>query len=428
MNKDAGYIQDVSYPAHFHREIQPLWLATLNRLLGSAPPDLTRPYSYCELGCGVGINLLVAAATDPQGQFVGVDINPQHLAIARSAAESIGLTNIQFIQADFSQFARDNNWFFDFIVSHGVWSWIPAQQQQAMLQLVQKFLKPRGIFYLHYMCHPGATQMMPLQKLLLELARGQQGTSEQKMQAGLVLLKQMDAAGAFHDQPRLRGSLQALQQQNLAYLAHDLLADHWRPQHSADMHRLVAQTGAVLLGSADPLENLDVLSIPGQLQPLLAQQGTAALRETFKDIARNQHHRRDLFQRDPVRLAPLEQVQGMDTMRFQLLPGAPSAGPVTFKTPIGEIQGPAELLTPLLGALASGPVSFARLRQLPVFTEQLGVLAQTLQMLLWSGHVHPVREGAPASPEQLQRLNQWIKRQQLALQLVPECGMAVHRL
>ena len=85
MTYAAGYVQDVAYPAHFHREIQPLWLSMLTRFLGSAPPDLTRPYSYCELGCGVGINLLVAAATNPQGQFVGVDFNERHLTIARDA-------------------------------------------------------------------------------------------------------------------------------------------------------------------------------------------------------------------------------------------------------------------------------------------------------------------------------------------------------
>lgn len=30
MNEEtAGYVQDVAYPVHFHREIQPLWLTTL---------------------------------------------------------------------------------------------------------------------------------------------------------------------------------------------------------------------------------------------------------------------------------------------------------------------------------------------------------------------------------------------------------------
>lgn len=422
----AGYVQDVSYPAHFHREIQPLWLTTLTRFLGSAPPDLARPYSYCELGCGVGINLLVAAATNPQGQFVGVDFNERHLAIAREAAESAGLTNIRFIQADFTQFVRDNNLYFDFIVCHGVWSWISPVQQQAILQLVQTFLKPRGLFYLHYMCHPGATQMVPLQKLLIELARVQTGSSEQKMQAGLKLLGQMDDAGAFHDQPRLRGGLQVLKQQNLAYLAHDLLADHWRPQHAVDVHRLAGQAGAVHLGSADPFENLESLSIPGKLQSLLAQHASPAVRETFKDLARQQHQRRDLFQRAPERLSPAAQVQGVDAIHFQRLPGSPTAGPITFATPIGEIQGPAEIFTPLLAALAQGPVSFAQLRRLPAFVGQLGLLSQSLQMLMWRGHVHPLREDPGTNAEQAGKLSRWIERQGLALKLVKECGTAVH--
>ena len=426
MSKATGYIRDIAYPAHFHREIQPLWLGTMARFLGSAAPALSGSYSWCELGCGVGINLLIAAATDPQGQFVGVDFNEQHLAVARSAAEFIGLSNIRFIHADFGSFARDNNLYFDVIVSHGVWSWIDPAQQQAVLQLVQQFLKPRGLFYLHYMAHPGASQMLSLQKLLLELSRGQQGSSAQKLETGLALLAQMDEAGAFHDQPRLRTGLQTLRQQNLAYLAHDLLAEHWQPQHSADMHRRVSQAGPVYLGSADPFENIDNLSIPGNLQPLLAQQRSMAVRETFKDVARQQHQRRDLFQRSPARLSPAEQVQGMDSIGFCLLPGAAAAVPLSFETPIGAIEGPSAIFTPLLAALNSGPVSFAELRTLPAFAGQLGLLSQSLLMLLWAGHVHPVAATSPAATPQLQRLVQWIGQQKLALQLVPECATAVH--
>lgn len=426
MKKEAGYVLDVAYPAHFHREIQPVWLTALAQFLGSAPPDITAPYSYCELGCGVGVNLLVAAATNPRGQFVGVDFNERHLAIARDAARSIGLDNIRFIQADFTHFARDNNLFFDFIVSHGVWSWIAPGQQQSILQLLQRSLKPRGLLYLHYMCHPGATPMLPVQKLLNELAHQRAGSAEQNIQAGLELLGRLDAGGAFVDQPGLSARLQALPEKGAAYLAHDFLTDYWRPQHSADMHRLAAQAGVSFLGSAEPFDNLERLSIPGNLQPILASITAPAVRETVKDLARNQHQRRDLFQRDPQRLTAEQHLQQLDALRFRLLPGAPGSGAVHFATPIGPINGPEEIFSPLLQALAARPASFAELRQLPVFAGNVGLLSQSLQMLMWRGHVHPLRPGPAANAQWLGRLNEWITRQQLRLQVVEDCGTAIH--
>ena len=427
MSTDDGYVMDVAYPPHFHKEIQPVWLASLVQFLSTTAPDITKPYSYCELGCGMGINLLVAAATNPLGQFIGVDANDKALVVARAATKSIGLTNLRFVHADFAHFAQHNNLFFDFVVSHGVWSWIAPYQQQNILQLVAKFLKPRGLFYLHYMSHPGATQMVPIQALLSGLAKQMPGgSSVQKLSAALDFISQLDAAGAFIDQPQLSDKVRALKHKAPRYLAHDFLTDHWAPQHSVDVHRLVAQAGLTYLGSANALENLDNLSIPGAIQPLLSSLASPAMRERVKDIARNQHQRSDLFQRAPT---PLEQQQVLlqiDTLRFQALPQAPRSGAVTFRTPIGEIQGPSETFSPLLERLAEGPATFAELRQLPAFAGAIGTLSQSLQMLMWNNYVHPQRSDGLDTSAQVSRLTTWLEKNQLKLKLVADCGTAAH--
>lgn len=425
MSTNDGYVMDVAYPPHFHKEIQPVWLASQAQFLGSAAPDLAKPYSYCELGCGMGINLLVAAATNPQGQFVGVDANEQALAIATAGAKAIGLDNVRFVHADFARFAQDNTLFFDFVVSHGVWSWIAPAQQQNILQLVAKSLKPKGLFYLHYMCHPGATRMIPVQKLLNDLARQLPGTSQEKLTAALEFVGKLDAAGAFADQPDLSSKISALKQQHPAYLAHDFLTDRWAPQHSVDVHQFVAQAGVTYIGSANAFDNLETLCVPGAIQPLLTGLGSPALRETVKDLAANRHQRTDLFQRAPERLSQQQVLAQVDALRFQALPGAPRTGGLSFRTPIGEIQGPAEALSPLLERLHQGPATFSELRQLQAFTARIATLSQSLQMLLWQGHTHPQRPESLAT-EKASKLQAWIERNQLRLKIVPECGTAMH--
>lgn len=423
--KQSGYVTDVTYPAHFHKEIQPVWLATVATLKGLQVPDIAQGYSYCELGCGLGVNLLVAAACNPLGEFVGVDFNAQHIAFARQSAEALGLKNLRFIQADFAEFAQSNALFFDFMVSHGVWSWIPASTQQQVFKAIQRGLKPKGLFYLHYMCHPGSTQMMPVQKLLNELAHSLSGTSEQNMGAGLDLLARLDLAGVFHDQPTLSASLAQLQKMNKAYLAHDLLSDHWNPQHSVDVHRMAAQFGLTYLDSANAFEMIEALSIPQSAQALIANVSSPAVRETLKDLARNQRQRQDLFQKQPQALTAEVCVQRISQMVFELMPAAPHSGGQVFRTPIGDIDGPAELLSPLLQRLAQGPAQVAELCRLPVYAGNLPQLMQSLLLLMWRGHVHPQRPDGPANPVEAGALRSWIKQHDLKIEAVPSCGTAV---
>ncbi|WP_244216309.1 class I SAM-dependent methyltransferase [Phytopseudomonas daroniae] len=414
---------DVAYPAHFNKEIQPVWLASVANFLGSVAPDIQMPYSYCELGCGVGIDLLVAAATNPKGKFVGVDFNEEHLRLARNAANVLELKNVRFIQADFESFARQNNMLFDFVVLHGVWSWVAPKYQKSVLQIVAKSLAPNGIFYLHYMCHPGATHLISAQKLINDLSHCLVSGSEQSVQAGLDLLSALDEVGVFADQPKLKAHLQVLRKKNAAYLAHDFLTDYWRPQHSVDVHKLVAQAGVSYLGSADPYENQDALSIPGGVQPLLTTLPSPAMQEMVKDLARGQHQRKDIYQRGARSLSPQEHLEHLDCIRFQLLPAAPRSGGVRFSTPIGVIEGPAAVFDPLLQVLAKGAASFSELRQQPAFTGEPGILLQALQMLMWRGNVHPLRPEQQEAPC-TDNLKQWLCANNIDLDLVPECGTA----
>ncbi|MCD9028804.1 class I SAM-dependent methyltransferase [Luteimonas sp. BDR2-5] len=232
MNRTDGYTTDVSYPAFFHKEMQPVWLSSVVRFLGFAAPDVAKPFTFCELGCGIGINLLVAAASHPQARFVGVDFNERHLRTARDAARSSGLENIEFVHAGFAGFARDNRARFDFVTTHGVWSWIAPEHRASLLECVAAALEPGGLFYLHYMCHPGSTDMLPVQHLLNVFSHHVPGTSAQRAQAGLDLLHQLGEAGLFVDRPAVLARLRKLRETDPNHLAHEFLTDHWRPQHS----------------------------------------------------------------------------------------------------------------------------------------------------------------------------------------------------
>ncbi|CAM5195861.1 hypothetical protein OURE66S_03397 [Oligella ureolytica] len=429
MNRQDGYIIDTSYPLHFYKEMQPTWLSYIANTLGCVSPDFTKAYSYCELGCATGIGLLVAAASNPMGKFVGVDFNAEHIATADAIARKAGIKNVEFILASFDDFAEKYTQKFDVIVTHGVWSWLAPKAQMGIMQITHKLLKPQGLLYLQYMCYPGSARLISLQKILHEVSIHDQGKSSvESIKEGLTLLRFLadNGAGLFVDNPELEKELAALEKENPAYLAHDFLTDYWRPQHSADVHRIFSQTEMTYIGSANALENMDNVSVPGNLQALIAQTKSRALQETLRDTARHQNQRIDIFQKQPQTFDDGQYEKVIDNFVYKALPNLPKAGAVVFETPIGKITGPEEIFSPLIKALELGEKSFAELRQIDIFNNQPGLLLQSLNMLMWADYIHPLRQDDEEGTAHIE-LQAWIDEQTLPLTLAPECGTAVRK-
>lgn len=425
MTWNDGYICDVGYPAFFYKEMQPLWLSTVAGLRGFAVTDADGPIALCELGCGVGVNLLVAAACHPDGHFTGVDFNEEHLRLARDAARECGIGNVEFIHADFATFSRQNDRQFDYVTCHGAWSWIAPQHRAALLDCAARGLKPQGLFYLHYMCHPGSTEMLQFQHLLNLCAHHLPGPSPRRAQTGMALLKQVAEAGLFAQRPAMLQHLANMARRDPADIAHEFLTDHWHPQHSVDVHRTAGEAGLALLGSADVFANLDVsLSVPGRMQQLVRRTAAPALAETLKDMARNAHQRMDLFQKQAAPSSRETVMAHLRTLRMKALPGAPRHGPVTFETPIGPITGPEAVFTPLLERLAQGPATGTDLLALPVFAGDADALLQALQLLMMQQIAHPALQQPRMASDQVERLSRWLARNGLALSILADCATA----
>ncbi|WP_058834140.1 class I SAM-dependent methyltransferase [Luteimonas abyssi] len=394
----------VAYPPHFHREQMPLWLHATATALGHAAPDPSRPYRWCELGCGAGLTARVAAACNPTGHFTAIDMDAAQIARARAAAADDGLENLAFVEADLRDPALRDGAPFDFVVLHGVWAWVDATVRAAILALLQARLAPGGLVAVGYMSHPGASPLQGAQRLLAEAARHLEGDPETRVRQALGLLRALADAGAgfFAEHPGALRQLEAMERESPAYLVHEFLGAHWQPQHAADTIRAFAGTGCAFIGSATPIENIDALSVPAALQPHLRTLPPGPLAETARDLARNQSLRRDLFQRvqpgadAPHRLDPVAHLAALDALRFAALPGAPAAADhgLRLDTRIGPVDAPGGWVGPVLRALADGPQRFEALRRLPPFAEAPGLLNQVLQLLMWAGHVHPLHAAA----------------------------------
>ncbi len=108
-----------------------------------------------ELGCARGVNLMAIAARAPEARLVGIDIDPAAIDVARHRADAAGLNNVDFRVGDVSDDTLRLEPF-DYVLVHGVFSWVPDAVRDALLRLVRRALSPQGIAYLSYDAKPGA--------------------------------------------------------------------------------------------------------------------------------------------------------------------------------------------------------------------------------------------------------------------------------
>src|SRR5262245_17240386 len=163
MNSHVDYAVDIPYAFVFTRELAPAWLDHVALSAGFQAPVRERGFTWCDLGCGQGISAALFAATHPAGQFYGIDAMPAHIEHAQRFAEEAGIGNVHFHSTDFAEAADIAFEGFDYIVAHGVYSWVDEATQAAMRRFIDRHLKPGGLVYISYNAMPGRAPDLPFQ-------------------------------------------------------------------------------------------------------------------------------------------------------------------------------------------------------------------------------------------------------------------------
>ena len=144
---------EVPYTSLPFLQTHPDRLACLATLFGLQPPALDA-CRVLELGCASGGNLVPMAVALPRARFVGVDLSPVQIADARTVVAALALDNIEFRAASIADV--DDSWgAFDYIIAHGVFSYVPPAVQQRMLEICARQLTPHGIAFISYNTLPG---------------------------------------------------------------------------------------------------------------------------------------------------------------------------------------------------------------------------------------------------------------------------------
>jgi methyltransferase-like protein len=240
------YLYD-SFPV---AESHPDRLAGVAALFGVRPAPISR-CRVLELGCGLGGNLIPHAVAYPASDFVGVDQSSRQIAIAQADVEAMGLTNAHFRAADILELGEEIGRF-DYVICHGVYSWVPDDVQEKILRICGEHLNPGGVAFVSYNTLPG-WHMRGMLRDVLRREVDPSGTPEERIARAREFLKLFDRLPGDEGglaQRWLRSEVELLGRLSNKYLYYEHLIERNDPKYFRDFAAEAAKARLAYLGDA----------------------------------------------------------------------------------------------------------------------------------------------------------------------------------
>jgi methyltransferase-like protein/2-polyprenyl-3-methyl-5-hydroxy-6-metoxy-1,4-benzoquinol methylase len=176
---------ETPYDSYPYYQTTPEKLATLGELFGMDTPKIETA-RVLELGCAAGGNLIPHAVHYPKGKYVGVDLSKVQIEEGQAHIKALGLNNIELKHCSITDIDESFGKF-DYIICHGVLSWVPEAVQEKIFETVSKNLSPNGIAYISYNTLPGWNMVRTIRDMMLYHVRGFASPQEKVSQARALL-------------------------------------------------------------------------------------------------------------------------------------------------------------------------------------------------------------------------------------------------
>ena len=284
----------VAYPGYTHAQTHPNRLAVTGALFGLEPAPVTR-CRVLELGCGNGSNLVPMAFGLPDSQFIGLDLAAEPIVQGQQMISELGLANVQLLHGNITEFDGRHGKF-DYIIAHGVYSWVPKEVREHLLAICRRCLAPHGIAFISYNALPGSHLRKMVREMMLFHIRDLRDPAERVRQAK-ALAQFLAGAVDTNDVYRLwmKSELETICRHEAGHLYHDELAEISEPFYFTQFVDHAARHGLKYLGEADYSE----MFAHGFTEPTRAtlQQlsGNRILREQYLDFLRCRRFRQTLL-------------------------------------------------------------------------------------------------------------------------------------
>ena len=251
MTDTLDSYDQIPYDAVPIPDTHPDHLCVLGRIFGlpTADPERCR---VLEFGCADGANIIPLAYYLQRSEFVGVELSQVQVDTGRVLIEQLQLKNIELLHHDVLTLP-DTLGTFDYIIAHGIYSWVPPPVQSRILELCGALLAPHGVAYISYNTLPGWRGRAMLRDMLLHHCRNLH-TPRERLQAAEELLDFLHHGYAELESPSvdwLKQEVAHLRSASRSYLFHEYLEDTNAPILFSDFMQRAQQHGLKYLCDSD---------------------------------------------------------------------------------------------------------------------------------------------------------------------------------
>lgn len=205
----------------------PATLEAYAALVGISAPN-PKSARVLELGATYGGNIISQALFNPDATFVGIELSQEQVEKGNEVIANAGLTNVSLIQSDIASIGSEIGTF-DYIIAHGVYSWVDDGVKDALLRLIDEHLAEDGIAYISYNTYPGWHTMDEVRQLMMFSNRDKtQFNHKEKVLHGKTIGSIVGSQILKYDNLKERnskflGALRSVLQKDEYYVGHDHL-------------------------------------------------------------------------------------------------------------------------------------------------------------------------------------------------------------
>jgi len=257
MSWSKGYYTDTGYAHGFYSQLTPLSIYWAALIKGHILP--IDKFRYIDMGCGQGYNLIMNAINHPEAEFVGLDLMPDHIQHATALAEYLGLKNISFFEFDFltTDYEQLSIGKFDYIVAHGITTWVTKEVREGLSKIVDKAIKIGGVFYNSYNTPYYWQQIMSFQHLVRSFSKNNSGEASINKSIEYYDFINKLIPDFMDSNPHLRDKFKTFPKASKAYLVHEFCNQNWRLVFFDEEFEINSKIKLNYLGSMNLAEEFD---------------------------------------------------------------------------------------------------------------------------------------------------------------------------
>ena len=306
------HYDEVPYIALPFSYTRPERLSAIGSFFGMKPPKMDSA-RILNLGCSSGGDMLVFAESYPDSRSVGVDLSKVQVDEGLQVIEKLGIKNIELRCTSIMDVDKSFGKF-DYIICHGVFSWVPEDVRAKILEICKNNLNPQGIAFISYNTLPGWNMVRTVKEMMQFHASLFSSTSEQITQSKLFLdfvAEGLEGSKAPYEQI-LKGELEHIKSQQDSYVLHEYLRGENVQFYFRDFMQLASACELQYLGDSS-LHSMYVGNLPAKAQDALSKVGDIVRTEQYMDFINNRRFRCTLLCHDNVHINRAVNMSTTDT-------------------------------------------------------------------------------------------------------------------